>query len=160
MPRHTAVQTEYVQSCRDEGLLPCQYLLAVIPFLETLLRAEFERYPPRYAVLRTLLPTCIAGYIQLQLPYPGVNAHIQLYPSDVMPWQPRALQGAFTTNNRLQAVRLFEGEVEGSGACWRHERTCHCRLGALTSSCGRGTCLCEVCGFLRHLTQNGLNSCL
>jgi hypothetical protein len=63
-----------------------------------------------------------------------------MYPEDVLPWHPQpmevttfcsgadavllgtfaykercSVQGDFTTNTRLQAIRLFEGEMDGSG---------------------------------------------
>eukprot|EP00775_Hariotina_reticulata_P004860 gene4860-5105_t len=55
-----------------------------------------------------------AGVVKPGIPYPAVTQFVHLYPSDVFPWHPRPLEGAFTSNHRLNAVRLFEGEMDGS----------------------------------------------
>eukprot|EP00879_Flechtneria_rotunda_P029720 GHRR01032163.1.p1 GENE.GHRR01032163.1~~GHRR01032163.1.p1 ORF type:complete len:293 (+),score=27.88 GHRR01032163.1:81-881(+) len=60
-------------------------------------------------------PTAICtGHLRPKIPYPAVNQYVHLYPSDVFPWEPRPMEGAFTTNRRLNALRLFEGGMDGS----------------------------------------------
>eukprot|EP00878_Enallax_costatus_P004230 GHUV01004460.1.p1 GENE.GHUV01004460.1~~GHUV01004460.1.p1 ORF type:complete len:457 (+),score=103.84 GHUV01004460.1:102-1472(+) len=54
------------------------------------------------------------GYVKVYIRYPAVNQYVHLYPEDVLPWHPHPLEGQFTTNQRLKAVRLFEGEMDGS----------------------------------------------
>eukprot|EP00879_Flechtneria_rotunda_P027006 GHRR01028863.1.p1 GENE.GHRR01028863.1~~GHRR01028863.1.p1 ORF type:complete len:391 (+),score=61.95 GHRR01028863.1:43-1215(+) len=54
------------------------------------------------------------GHLRPKIPYPAVNQYVHLYPSDVFPWEPRPMEGAFTTNRRLNALRLFEGGMDGS----------------------------------------------
>uniref|UniRef100_A0A383VRX2 SMP-30/Gluconolactonase/LRE-like region domain-containing protein n=1 Tax=Tetradesmus obliquus TaxID=3088 RepID=A0A383VRX2_TETOB len=54
------------------------------------------------------------GIIQPVIPYPAVGKKVHMYPEDVLPWHPQPMEGDFTTNTRLQAIRLFEGEMDGS----------------------------------------------
>lgn len=56
-----------------------------------------------------------AGWIKLPLPYPAVEQYAHPVPAHVYPWKAQPLdKGKYQVRTKLNATRLFEGQISGS----------------------------------------------